>query len=179
VKLKQEKLDNMNKLTNCIWFVNNDGEEAAKHYIETFNSAPGGNHEGKMGDLTKTPKSAEEVSGRPAGSTLTVEYELDGVKFMALNGGPLEQFKLNGSTSFIVSCETQEEIDHFWEKLSTVPEAEQCGWCTDKFGVTWQITPRILDELMKNPEKAEKVTAAFMPMKKINLEAIKKAGEEK
>src|SRR5690606_31588109 len=102
----------------------------------------------------------------------------DGISFMALNGGPMEQFKLNGGTSYIVECETQEEIDYFWERLSAVPEAEQCGWCTDKFGVTWQIVPRILDELMRrDPETAEKVTAAFMPMKKIDLETIRKAGE--
>ena len=97
---------------------------------------------------------------------------------MALNGGPVDQFKLNGATSYIVECETQEEIDFFWEKFSAVPEAEQCGWCTDKFGVTWQIVPRILDEKMReSPQKAEAVTAAFMPMKKIDLETIKKAGE--
>ncbi len=164
----------MSKITNCIWFVNNNGEEAANHYVDTFKSAPG-QHEGKITTTQKTPEAAAEISGRPAGSVLTIEYELDGAKFMALNGGPLEQFKLNGSVSFVVNCETQEEIDHFWEKLSAVPEAEQCGWCTDKFGVTWQIVPRILDELMRDPTKTEKVTAAFMPMKKLDLEAIKKA----
>src|SRR5688572_4280249 len=168
----------MNKLTTCIWFVNNNGEEAANYYVDTFNSAPGGNHEGKISLTQKTPEAASEVSGRPTGSVLTIEYELDGARFMALNGGPLEQFKLNGSVSFIVTCETQEEIDHFWAALSAVPEAEQCGWCTDKFGVTWQIVPRILDELMRDsPQKAEAVTAAFMPMKKIDLETIRKAGE--
>ena len=164
-------------MTTCIWFVNNNGEEAAKHYVDTFNSAPGGNHKGNLGDITKAPKAGEEISGRPEGSILTVEYQLDDMHFMALNGGPLEQFKLNGSTSFIIKCETQEEIDHFWERLSAVTEAEQCGWCTDKFGVTWQVTPRILDEMMKDPTKAEKVTAAFMPMKKIDLEEIRKSGE--
>lgn len=167
----------MSKLITCIWFANNDGEVAANYYIDTFNSAPG-NHEAKLGDITKAPKASEEVSGRPEGSVLTAECEIDGISFMFLNGGPMEQFKLNGGTSYIVECETQEEIDYFWEKLSAVPEAEQCGWCTDKFGVTWQIVPRILDELMReSPEKAEAVTAAFMPMKKIDLETIRKAGE--
>src|SRR4051812_6722126 len=128
----------MSTIRICIWFVNSNGEEAANHYVDTFNSAPGGTHHGEMEDTMKATKSAEEVSGVPADAVLTVEYQLDGTNFMALNGGPLEQFKLNGSTSFIVECETQEEIDHFWEKLSAVPEAEQCGWCTDKFGVTWQ-----------------------------------------
>jgi len=169
--------NNMSKLITCLWFAKNNGEEAAKYYIDTFNSAPGV-HEAKMGDITKSPKASEEVSGRPEGSVLTAEYELDGISFMALNGGPMDQFKLTGGTSYIIECETQEEIDFFWEKLSAIPEAEQCGWCTDKFGITWQVVPRILDEYMReSPQKAEAVTAAFMPMKKIDLEAIRKAGE--
>lgn len=166
----------MSKLITCMWFVNNDGEEAAHYYIDTFTSAPG-NHTASLGDITKSPKASEEVSGRPEGSVLTAECELDGTSFMFLNGGPFGEYKLNGSTSFIVECETQAEIDYFWEKLSAVPEAAQCGWCRDKFGLTWQIVPRILDEMMRDPQKAEAVTAAFMPMKKIDLETIRKAGE--
>lgn len=167
----------MSKLITCIWFASNNGEEALKYYVDTFNSAPG-EHSAKLGDITKAPKPSEEIpNSRPEGSVLTAEAEIDGISFMALNGGPLEQFKLNGSTSFIVECETQEEIDFFWEKLSAVPEAEQCGWCQDKFGVTWQIVPRILDELYKDPQKADAVQAAFLPMKKIDLETIRKAGE--
>lgn len=168
----------MSKLITCIWFINNDGEEAVRYYVDTFRSAPG-HHEATLGDITRAPKAPEfkEVSGRPEGSVLTAECELDGSSFMALNGGPFEQFKLNGSTSFIIECETQEEIDFFWEKLSAVPEAEQCGWCKDKFGVTWQVVPRILDEMMRDPQKADAVTTAFMPMKKIDLETIKKAGQ--
>lgn len=167
----------MSKLITCIWFVNNDGEEAIRYYIDTFNSAPG-EHAAKLGDITKAPKPSEEIPGsRSEGSILTVEAELDGISFMALNGGPIDQFKLNGSTSFIIECETQEEIDFFWEKFSAVPEAEQCGWCTDKFGVTWQIAPRILDELMRDPQKADAVQAAFLPMKKLDLETIRRAGE--
>ena len=168
----------MSKLITCIWFANNDGDDAIKYYIDTFNSAPG-DHQAKVGDITKVPTAAEykEVSDQPEGSVMTAECELDGISFMALNGGPNDQFKLNGATSFIIECETQEEIDYFWERLSAIPEAEQCGWCTDKFGVTWQVVPRILDELMRNPEKADAVTAAFMPMKKLDLEAIRKAGE--
>lgn len=167
----------MLRLINCIWFANNNADEAVKYYVDTFNSAPGGNHSGRLGDITKAPKASEEISGIPQGSTMTAECVLDGSNFMLLNGGPVEQFKLTGGVSFIVECETQEEIDHFWERLSAVPEAEQCGWCTDKFGVVWQITPRILDELMKDPAKADKVTEVFMPMKKLDLEAIRKAGE--
>lgn len=169
----------MTKLITCLWFESNNGEEAAKYYIDIFNSAPG-DHSAKTGDITKSPKGDEfkEVSGKAEGSVLTVECELDGTSFMFLNGGPNGDFKLNSATSFIIECETQEEIDFFWEKLSAVPEAEQCGWCRDKFGVTWQIVPRILDEMMRDPQKAEAVAAAFMPMKKIDLEAIKKAGEQ-
>lgn len=168
----------MSKLITCIWFVNNDGEEAVNYYIDTFSSAPG-NHEANLGDITKAPKPSPEIPGsRPEGSVLTAECELDGINFMALNGGPYGEYKLNGSTSFIIECETQEEIDYFWEKLSAVPEAEQCGWCRDKFGVTWQIAPRILDEMMRDPLKADAVTAAFLPMKKLDLETIRKAGEQ-
>lgn len=166
----------MSKLITCIWFANNDGEEAANYYIDTFNTAPG-DHKAKIGDITKAPKASEEISGIPAGSVMTVECELDGISFMFLNGGPVDQYKLNGATSYIVECETQDEIDFFWLKLSAVPEAEQCGWCTDKFGVTWQIVPRILDEMMRNPTKADAVTKAFLPMKKIDLEAIRKSGD--
>lgn len=170
-------MSRMGRLITCLWFANNDGEEAVRYYIDTFNNAPG-KHSAKMGDITKSPKASEEVSGRPAGSVLTAECELDGVSFMFLNGGPFEEYKLNGSTSFIIECETQEEIDHFWKKLSAVPEAEQCGWCKDKFGVTWQVVPRILDELMRRDSKtAEAVTEAFMPMKKLDLETIRKAGK--
>jgi predicted 3-demethylubiquinone-9 3-methyltransferase (glyoxalase superfamily) len=166
----------MSKLISCIWFANNNGDEAVRYYIDTFTTAPG-EHHASLGDVTRAPKASEEISGRPEGSVMTAECELDGMSLMALNGGPVEQFKLNGSVSFIIECETQEEIDYFWEKLSAVPEAEQCGWCTDKFGVTWQVVPRILDEYMRDPQKAEAVTTAFMPMKKLDLEAIRKAGE--
>jgi predicted 3-demethylubiquinone-9 3-methyltransferase (glyoxalase superfamily) len=167
----------MSRLINCIWFAKNNGEEAVNYYVDTFNSAPGGYHKGQVGDITKVPKASTEISGMIEGSVMTAECILDGANFMALNGGPVDQFNLTGGVSFIIECETQAEIDHFWEKLSAVPEAEQCGWCTDKFGVTWQITPRILDELMKDPGKADKVTEVFMPMKKLDLEAIRKAGE--
>lgn len=166
----------MSRLIICLWFENNKGEEAVKYYIDTFKSAPG-NHSATLGDITKSPKASEEISGRPEGSVLTAECELDGISLMILNGGPYDPYKLNGSTSFIIECETQEEIDYFWDRLSAVPENEQCGWCTDKYGVTWQIAPRILDELMRDPTKAEAVTNAFMPMKKLDLETIRKAGE--
>lgn len=167
----------MSKLITCIWFANNNGEEAANYYIDTFTKAPG-EHTAKIGDITKAPKASAEISGIPEGSVMTAECGIDGTSFMFLNGGPVEQFKLSGGTSYIIECETQDEIDFFWERLSAVPENEQCGWCTDKYGLTWQVVPRILDEMMRDPEKAEAVTEVFMPMKKLDLEAIRKAGQE-
>jgi len=159
----------------CLWF-DDEAEEAANYYVETFSKRGG-----KITGTQKYPEAAQEVSGKAPGSVMTVEYELDGAKFMNLNGGALEQFKFNGATSFIVECETQEELDHFWERLSAVPEAEQCGWCTDKFGVTWQIVPTILDQYMQDPdkEKVERVTACFLPMKKLDIQKLKDAYDGK
>lgn len=104
---------------------------------------------------------------------MVTNFEIDGAQFLALNGGP--QFKFNESISFMIGCDTQEEIDYFWEKLSYVPEAEQCGWLKDKFGVSWQVIPNILSDLMEDPEKADRVVAAFMKMKKFDIEALKNA----
>lgn len=163
----------MNKITVCFWF-DTEAEDAANYYVDTFKSAPG-EHEAKIGRVQKYPKTGQEITHKEPGSVMTAEFELDGMKFMGLNGGKLDQFKLSGATSFIVPCETQEEIDHFWGKLSAVPEAEQCGWCTDKFGITWQIVPRILDELLADPTKTEKVMAAFMPMKKMEIHKLEEA----
>lgn len=161
------------KITPHLWF-DDKAEEAANFYVSVF-SARGG--DSKITNIARYPEAAEEVSGRPAGSVMTVEFLLAGQKFMALNGGPI--FKFNESISFMVSCETQEEIDYFWEKLSAVPESEQCGWLKDKFGLSWQIVPAALGELISNPDpaKAEKVTAAFLKMKKFNIEELKKAAD--
>lgn len=159
------------KITPFLWF-DSQAEEAANYYVSVFKNS-------KIKSVVKYPEAAQEVAGKPAGSVMTVEFEIEGMTFTALNGGPVEGFKFSPATSFVVSVETQEEIDHLWEKLSAVPEAEQCGWCTDKFGITWQIVPTILNELLANPEKAERVTAAFMKMKKFDIEALKAAGEGK
>lgn len=104
---------------------------------------------------------------------MTVEFELEGQKFLALNGGPV--FKFNEAISFMVNCETQEEIDHFWENLSADPKAEQCGWLKDKYGLSWQIVPTVLEEMLtdKDPKKVERVTAAFLKMKKFDIQALK------
>jgi predicted 3-demethylubiquinone-9 3-methyltransferase (glyoxalase superfamily) len=106
---------------------------------------------------------------------MTVKFELEGQVFMVLNGGPA--FTPNEAISFVVYCDTQEEIDYFWENLSFMPEAEQCGWLKDKFGISWQIVPAILDTMIgdKDPQKMERVTAAFLKMKKFSIEELKKA----
>ncbi len=140
-------------------------EEAANLYCSIFPNS-------KILKTTYYPEAAEAVSGKKAGTVLTVEFELEGNPFVILNGGP--DFKLNESVSFSVPCETQEEIDHYWNSLTADGGQEsQCGWLKDKFGVSWQIVPAKIGEwLEKNPEK---VMAAFLPMQKLDMAAIEAA----
>lgn len=162
----------MQKITPFVWFIK-DAEKAAEYYVSVFKNS-------KIKNIVKYPKSAEAVSGQKAGSVMSVDLELNGMDFQFLNGGEIPGFSLGSSAvSFVVTCEDQEEIDHYWEKLSSVPEREQCGWCVDKFGVTWQIVPRVLGEYLTSGDQAkvERVTACFLPMKKFDIEALKKAYE--
>lgn len=161
----------MQKIIPNLWY-DDQAEEAANFYVSLFNNS-------KIGKITRYPEAAEEVSGKPKGSVMTVEFELEGQTFLALNGGKLPGFEFSPAISFIVSCETQEEIDKLWVKLSAVPEAEQCGWCKDKFGVTWQIVPAGLDKMLTDPDQAkvESVMEAFLPMKKLDINALKQAYE--
>ena len=157
------------KIIPFLWF-EKGAEDAAEYYVSVFKNS-------KIKSMQKYPEAAEEVSGQKAGSIMSVDLELDGVNFQFLNGGKIPQFDLNTSAiSFVVTCETQEEIDYFWEKLSAVPQAEQCGWCKDKFGVTWQIVPNVLNMFLADPdhEKVERVTACFLQMKKFNIAELKK-----
>jgi len=130
----------------------------------------------KNAKITDTQRFGDDVPG-PKGKTMTVAFELEGQNFVALNGGPVEGFTFSPATSFVVSCENQEEVDYYWKKLSAVPEAEQCGWLRDKFGVTWQVVPTVLRELMSgpDPEAAKRATAAMMQMKKLDIAALQKA----
>ncbi len=160
----------MQKTTPFLWF---DGraEQAAKFYTSIFKNSTVGKilHYGE--EVAKVSE-----SGRPVGSVLTIEFELDGQKFVALNGGP--QFKFNESVSFVVNCETQEEVDHFWAKLtSDGGEESACGWLKDKFGVSWQITPTILIDMLhdKDSEKSERVMKAMLQMQKIDIAKLKAA----
>lgn len=157
----------MQKITPHLWF-DNQAEEAATFYTSIFRNS-------RINSISHYPEEAQDVSGQLVGSVMTVDFELEGQRFLALNGGPV--FKFNESISFMVNCETQEEIDELWEKLSAVPESEQCGWLKDKFGLSWQIIPTILGELMSDSdaEKFGRVMAAMLKMKKIDIEALKRA----
>ena len=157
------------KIVPHLW-LEKDADKAAEFYVSVF----------KNSRILKTsyyPEAAEEVSGQKKGSVMTVRFILEGQEFMVLNGGPA--FKLNEAVSFMVFCDSQKEIDYFWDKLSFVPESEQCGWLKDKFGLSWQIVPTILDAMItdKDPQKVERVTAAFLKMKKFDISALRKAYE--
>jgi len=159
----------MQKITPCLWF-DSQAEEAAHFYASVFKN-------GKIGKISRYGKEGFEIHGQKEGTVLTIEFEIEGQKFMALNGGPL--FRFNEAVSFVVDCETQEELDDYWEKLSAVPESEQCGWLKDKYGVSWQIVPKILDELISDPDpvKAGRVMKALLQMKKLDIAALKKSHE--
>ena len=163
----------MQKISPCLWFVD-QGEEAAKFYTSIFKDS-------KIGDVTRYGKEGYEIHGREEGTVMTVEFEIEGQKFLALNGGPI--FKFNEAISFQVYCETQEEVDYYWEKLSEGGDekAQQCGWLKDKYGVSWQIVPTILIKMLKdkNSEKSQKVMKAMLQMHKLDISTLKKAYEEK
>ena len=127
--------------------------------------------------MTRYDEEGAKAAGRPMGSVMTVAFELDGQEFTALNGGPL--FKFTEAMSLVVNCETQEEVDHFWERLSAGGQEVQCGWLKDKFGVSWQVVPTVLVEMLqdKDPEKSKRVMAAMLKMKKIDIAASKRAYE--
>ena len=151
------------KITPFLWY-DNQAEEAANFYVSIFKNS-------KVLEVTRYGDTGPGLKG----SVMTVAFELDGQKFVALNGGPL--FKFNESVSFVVNCGTQEEIDHFWEKLSSNGGQEvQCGWLKDRFGLSWQVVPIVLSELI---HKSDKVMQALMQMKKLDIAKLKQAAEEK
>ncbi|HYY49427.1 MAG TPA: VOC family protein [Nitrososphaeraceae archaeon] len=159
---------NIRRITPHLWFEDN-AEEAAKFYTSIFKNS-------RILDITHYGESAAEVSGRPKGTVMTVTFEIEGQQFLALNGGAI--FKFSPAISFLVSCETQQEIDFFWQKLSEGGgEQEQCGWLKDKFGVSWQIVPSILAEMIhdKDANKSERVIKAMLQMKKLDIQGLKKA----
>lgn len=156
----------MNKqITPCLWF-DHQAEEAAKFYISVFKNSG-------IDKVSYYGNEGYEIHGKKEGTILTVEFHINGQPFTALNGGP--DFRFTEAVSFQVFCDTQEEIDFYWQKLSAVPEAEACGWLKDKYGVSWQIVPSVLKELLADPEKSERVMKAFMPMKKFDIETLMNA----
>lgn len=160
----------MHKITSCLWF-DDKAEEAAKFYVSMFKNS-------RLGNITRYGEAGAEVSGRPKGSVMTATFEIEGQEFMALNGGP--HFKLSEAVSFIVNCETQKEIDAFWEKLSDGGEQGVCGWLKDKFGLSWQIVPTVLGEMMQDndPEKTNRVMRAILHMKKLDIAQLRQAYEQ-
>ena len=156
-------------ITPCLWF-DDQAEAAAEFYTAIFKHS-------QIVNMTRYGEAGYEVHGRPAGTVLTVAFELDGQRFTALNGGP--GFEFNEAISFQVNCDSQEEIDQYWEKLSAGGDdtAQQCGWLKDKYGVSWQIVPRILVEMLSDadPTKSQSAMTAMLQMKKIDIAALKRA----
>lgn len=153
------------KISPCLWF-DNQAEEAVNFYTSIFKNS-------KIESISRYGKEGFEIHGQKEGTVLTIVFQINGQNFTALNGGPV--FKFNEAISLQVFCETQEEIDYYWNKLSEGGEEGQCGWLKDKFGLSWQIVPAILQELIRDPARAGRVTKAFLQMKKFDIEKIKQA----
>jgi predicted 3-demethylubiquinone-9 3-methyltransferase (glyoxalase superfamily) len=158
----------MQKITPFLWFDNN-AEEAVNLYVSIFKNS-------KVGKVTRYDDASSKAAGRPEGSVMTMEFQLEGQDFTAINAGP--HFKFTEAISFVVDCESQEEVDYFWEQLTADGGQEsQCSWLKDKYGLSWQITPRILIEMLqdKDPQKARRVMEAMLQMKKIDIATLKRA----
>jgi predicted 3-demethylubiquinone-9 3-methyltransferase (glyoxalase superfamily) len=157
----------MNKITPFLWFAD-QAEEAANFYVSVFRNS-------KINRVTHYSPDGAEASGRPRGSVMTVEFVLDGQPFVALNGGP--HFHFSEAISFVVNCDTQKEVDNFWEKLTAGGEAGQCGWLKDKYGVSWQIVPSALGELLSGPDAAasQRVMKALLQMTKLDTAVLRRA----
>ena len=153
------------KITPCLWF-DSQAEEAAKFYASVFKNS-------KVGKVSRYGKEGFEIHGKKAGSVMTAEFEIEGQKFVALNGGP----HFNEAVSFQVHCENQQEIDYFWSKLGKDGEEGPCGWLKDKFGLSWQVIPTALPQMLmdENSEKAQRVMRSMLQMRKIDLAALERA----
>jgi predicted 3-demethylubiquinone-9 3-methyltransferase (glyoxalase superfamily) len=152
-------------ITICLWF-DNQAEEAATFYTSLFKNS-------HIDSLSRYGKEGFEIHGQKEGTAMTVAFTINGQSFTALNGGPV--FKFNEAVSLQIFCDTQEEIDYYWANLTEGGEEGQCGWLKDKYGLSWQVIPSALPELMSNPEKSGRVTEAFLKMKKFDIETLKKA----
>jgi predicted 3-demethylubiquinone-9 3-methyltransferase (glyoxalase superfamily) len=154
-----------NPITPCLWF-DSQAEDAARFYTSVFKNS-------KIESISRYGKEGFEIHGQKEGTVLTVDFKINGQPFLALNGGAL--FKFSEAISFQVFCETQKEIDDYWSKLTNGGEEGQCGWLKDKFGVSWQIVPSILSKLLSDPLRSERVTKAFLKMKKFNIAKLEQA----
>ncbi|HSB96267.1 MAG TPA: VOC family protein [Spongiibacteraceae bacterium] len=162
-------MQNLQKISPFLWF-NTQAEEAANFYVGIFKNS-------KIITATRYNKESAAVSGQKEGSVMTIGFQLEGQNFAAINGGP--HFKFTEAISLVVNCETQQEVDYYWEKLGAGgdPKAQQCGWLKDKFGVSWQIVPIQLPKLLNDPdaEKAVRVAQVMMKMKKLDIAALERA----
>lgn len=162
----------LSKIIPNLWF-DNDAEEAAKFYTSIFKNS-------SIDKIVRYPNVGQEIHKKKAGSVMTVEFTVLGQKYVGLNGGP--DFKFTEAVSFIINCKDQKEVDYYWEKLSQGgdPKAQQCGWLKDKFGLSWQVVPVVLDELINDPdqEKVEQVFEAMLKMKKLNVEELEQAAAQ-
>ena len=162
----------MQKIAPCLWF-DDKAEQAAKFYTSFFKNS-------KVGDITLYGNEGYEIHGRKAGSVATVEFEIEGQEFVALNGGPI--FKFNEAISFQVYCETQEEVDYYWQKLSEGGDekAQQCGWLKDKYGVSWQIVPTVLINMLKDKDtkKSDRVMKVMLQMHKLDINILRQAYDQ-
>jgi predicted 3-demethylubiquinone-9 3-methyltransferase (glyoxalase superfamily) len=163
----------MQKIIPCLWF-DDKAEEAAKFYASIFKNS-------KIGDVSRYGKEGYEFHGKEDGTVMTMDFEIEGQKYVALNGGPI--FKFNEAISFQVHCETQKEVDYYWEKLSEGGDekAQQCGWLKDKYGVSWQIVPVVLTKMLqdKDSKKSQRVMKALLQMRKLDIKTLTQAYEEK
>ena len=157
----------MQKIMPCLWF-DNQAEEAVNFYTSLFKNS-------KIVNVARYDEAGAKAYGMPKGTVMTVTFQLNGQEFMALNGGPA--FKFTEAISFIVNCETQAEVDELWSKLTEGGEEVQCGWLKDRFGLSWQIVPTVLDEMLSDPDpaKAQRVMEAMLQMKKIDIAGLKRA----
>ena len=156
-------------ISPCLWF-DHEAEQAARFYVSIFDDA-------RIGAITRYPAVGQEIHGREAGSVMTVQFVVNGLEFTALNGGPA--FRFNEAISLQVLCQTQSEIDYYWDKLGEGgdPKARQCGWLKDRFGLSWQVVPERSIELLSDPdpEKGRRAMAALLQMKKIDVAALERA----
>lgn len=157
----------MQKISPFLWF-DDQAEEAANFYVSVFKNS-------EIKTIARYSKEAAKASGRKEGAAMTVAFQLDGQEFIALNGGP--QFKFTEAVSFVVNCETQEEIDHYWNKLSNKGKESQCGWLKDQFGLSWQIVPVALSKLLSStqPERSRRVMNALLQMTRIDISKLEEA----